>query len=248
VSYLVNLAVEGRPAVVVGAGSVARRKVEGLLRAGASVTVVAPAACPEIEALATAGGIALRREAYERAHLAGAFLAIAATDDEAVNAQVAQDARSLGVLVNVVDRPALCTFTLTASLRRGDLILAVATGGRCPTLARAIREELEARYGPEYAEVVALLGRVREKLIARGWESARIRRALEQIYRAGLPELIASGDRGGIGKLLEGFRAQDLVEELGSGRPAPPGYAWPRNISQPRPNRKARKPAKQYRP
>ena len=204
-SYLVNLVLEGRAALVMGAGKVALRKVEGLLQGGARVTVVAPAACPEIEALAEAGRITLHRESYRKAHLEGAFLAIAATGDEAVNGQVAQDARELGILVNVVDRPALCTFTVPATLRRGELILAVATGGRCPSLASALREELESAYGPEYAEVVALLGSLRQQMLAAGWESFRVRQSLISLYRAGLPELIVAGDQAGIRKLVAAF-------------------------------------------
>ena len=204
-SYLVNLALEGRTAVVVGAGRVARRKVEGLAQAGASVRVVAPEACAEIQAQETAGQVAWVREHYRKAHLEGAVLVMAATSDEAVNAQVAQDARELGILVNVVDRPSLCTFTVPATLRRGDLMLAAATSGRCPALASAVREELESEYGPEYAKVVSLLGSLREQMIAAGWESFRIRQALMSLYRAGLPELIAAGDHEGIQKLVAAF-------------------------------------------
>jgi len=204
-SYLVNLVLEGRTAVVVGAGKVALRKVEGLLLGGAQVTVVAPTACLEIEALVEAGRIVLRREPYRSAHLEGAFLAIAATDDEAVNAKMAEDAQRLGVLVNVVDRPALSSFFLPATVRRGELILGVATGGRCPALASALREELEGRYGPEHGEALALLGRLRERMMAAGWESFRVRQALISLYRAGLPDLIVAGDQEGIRKLVAAF-------------------------------------------
>ncbi|MBM3748845.1 MAG: bifunctional precorrin-2 dehydrogenase/sirohydrochlorin ferrochelatase [Acidobacteria bacterium] len=204
-SYLVSLTLEGRPAVVVGAGQVARRKVEGLLQAEAAVTVVAPGICAEIQALADAGRVALRREPYGKECLAGVSLVIAATNHAAVNAQVARDARELGILVNVVDRPALCTFTLPATLRRGDLTVAVATGGRCPALASAVREDLEAQFGDEYGEVVALLGRLREQLMAAGWEGFRVRQALISLYRAGLPELIAAGDQAGVRKLVAAF-------------------------------------------
>ncbi len=204
-SYLINLALEGRTAVVVGAGKVARRKVEGLVQAGACVRVVAPEACREIQDWAAGGQVVWVRERYARAHLEGALLAIGATSDAAVNAQVAEDARDLGVLVNVVDRPALCAFTVPATLRRGELMLAAATSGRCPALASALREELESEYGPEYAEVVSLLGSLREQMIAAGWESFRVRQALISLYRAGLPELIAAGDQEGIQKLVSAF-------------------------------------------
>ena len=92
------------------------------------------------------------------------------------------------MLVNVVDRPALCTFTVPATVRRGDLTLAVATEGRCPALAGILREELEARYGPEYAELVGLFGEARKKMIELGWDGRRMRETLAGIYRAGVIE------------------------------------------------------------
>lgn len=201
-SYLVNLVLDGRPVVVVGAGAVASRKVEDLLAAGARVRVIAPSACAEILELAAAGRIQLERRPYAAGDLDGALLAGAAASEESVNARVAEDARALGVLVNVVDRPALCTFTLPATLHRGDLTVAVATQGRCPGLARAIREELAERYGPEYAEVLRLLGGLRIQMRERGWDSARISQAISAIYRSGIAEAIRSGDPGRVEELI----------------------------------------------
>jgi hypothetical protein len=134
-SYLVNLALEGRAAVVVGGGEVAARKVQGLLAAKANVTVIAPHLCEAIVARADERRIPAHRRPYRTGDIAGAVVAIAATDDEGINARVAGDAAAMHVLVNVVDRPALGTFAVPATLRRGDLTLAVATGGRCPALA-----------------------------------------------------------------------------------------------------------------
>jgi len=153
-SYLVNLALEGRAAVVVGGGEVAARKVQDLLAAKANVTVIAPKLCDAIVALAGEKRIVAHGRPYRTGDLAGAFVAIAATDDEGLNARISKAAAAQNVLVNVVDRPALCTFTVPATVRRGDLTIAIATEGRCPVLAGVLREELEARYGPEYAELV----------------------------------------------------------------------------------------------
>jgi precorrin-2 dehydrogenase/sirohydrochlorin ferrochelatase len=184
-SYLVNLALEGRAAVVIGAGEVAARKVQDLLAAKAHVTVIAPHLCDGIVALADEERIVAHGRPYHTGDLAGAFVAIAATDDEALNARVAADAAAINVLVNVVDRPALCTFTVPATLRRGDLTIAIATEGRCPALAGILREELAERYGPEFAELAGLFGEVRKKMIELGWDGRRIRETLAGIYRAG---------------------------------------------------------------
>jgi precorrin-2 dehydrogenase/sirohydrochlorin ferrochelatase len=201
-SYLVNLNIEGRPVLVVGAGAVALRKVEGLLEAGARVTVVAPRICGGVERLASEGRIDLRRRAYAQADCAGAFLVMAATDDESVNAQVAKDAQDIRILVNVADRPALCTATLPAVVRRGSLTLAVATEGKCPAFARALREELEARYGEEYGEALGLMGELRSRMISLGWESPRIQQVLDGIYRDGLPAAVKTGARDEVLALL----------------------------------------------
>jgi precorrin-2 dehydrogenase/sirohydrochlorin ferrochelatase len=184
-SYLVNLALEGRAAVVVGGGEVAARKVQDLLAAKAHVTVIAPQVCDRIVALADEKLIVMHGRPYRTGDLAGAFVAIAATDDEGINARVAADAAARNVLVNVVDRPALCTFTVPATVRRGDLTLAISTEGRCPALAGVLREEIEERYGPEYAELVGLFGEARKKMIELGWDGRRIRERLAGIYRAG---------------------------------------------------------------
>ena len=202
-SYLVNLALEGRAAVVVGGGEVAARKVQDLLAAKANVTVIAPQVCDRIVALADEKRIVMHGRPYGTGDLAGAFVAIAATDDEDLNARVANDAAATNVLVNVVDRPALCTFTVPATVRRGDLTLAISTEGRCPALAGILREELEARYGPEYAELVSLFGEARKKMIELGWDGRRIRETLAGIYRDGAIDRIAAGDRDKLNEFLD---------------------------------------------
>jgi len=203
VSYLVNLTLAGQPALVVGAGQIAARKIESLLDAGAAVRVVAPRVSDQVARLAEAGRIALDRRAYAPGDAAGARLVVAATDDEAVNATISRDATGAGVLVNVVDRPALCTFTIPAVVRRGALTLAVATEGQCPACARAIREELEAQYGPEYDAVLQLLGRARTRLRDAGWDSPRVQATLADLWRAGIVDCVRRGDAARVRTLLE---------------------------------------------
>jgi precorrin-2 dehydrogenase/sirohydrochlorin ferrochelatase len=191
---MVNLALEGKAALVVGGGEVARRKAQDLLEAQARVTVVAPDPCPEMRVLARDRVAGIWRE-YAAADLDGVSVVIAATSDEQVNARVAADARAARIPVNVVDRPALCTFTVPATLRRGDLTLAITTEGRAPSLAGILREELEAHYGPEYAELVDLFAGLRARMLAARWTGERIRAAMRELYKGGITREIASGGR-----------------------------------------------------
>jgi precorrin-2 dehydrogenase/sirohydrochlorin ferrochelatase len=147
--------------VVVGGGVVAERKVRALLDGGARPIVISPELAEALAGWLAEGRIAHLDRAYRTGDLAGAFLAIAATDDRATNAAVAEEARGLGILVNVADEPADGNFHTAAVVRRGDLLLAVSTGGASPTLTARVRRELAARYGDEHARLLALLRRLR---------------------------------------------------------------------------------------
>ncbi len=182
----------GRPCLVVGGGAVAERKAEGLLAAGARVTVVSPALTPRIDTWAREDQLRVIRREYHAEDLAGQSLVFVATDDGAVNARVAGDARRVGLLVNAADDPAHCDFILPAVLRRGELMVAVSTGGASPALSRAVRDELDAYLDREdYAALAEVAADVRRGLRARGapapWE--RWRSALD----AGLRRLVTAG-------------------------------------------------------
>jgi precorrin-2 dehydrogenase/sirohydrochlorin ferrochelatase len=166
--YPLFLEMKGRPCLVVGGGQVAQRKVEGLLAADAAVTVVSPDLTPGLAALTKEGRITHRQREYRRGDLEGFAIVVAATADKATNARVAQDARGGGVLVNAVDDPASCDFILPSVVRRGEVALAVSTGGLSPALARRLREELEAYLSDDFAPLVELLAEVRGDLRARG--------------------------------------------------------------------------------
>lgn len=139
----------------------AEHKVRGLLEAGAAVVVVSEEVTEGVDDLTRSGAVELVRRAYAEGDLAGAVLAIAATDDAAVNAAVFAEGERARVLVNSVDDVEHCHFAVPAVLRRGDLTLTIATGGQAPALAKMLRRRLEAEVGPEYGDVVALVGEVR---------------------------------------------------------------------------------------
>ena len=156
--YPVNLDLRGRRALVVGAGPVAARKIDGLLRAGAEVTVVAPDA---VEQIAGNPSVRWHRRPYRRGEVASYRLAITATNDPSVNAQVARDADAANVFVNSADDPPNCTFVLPAVVNRGDLQIAVSTNGRSPAFSSWIRRQLEAQFTDVHARVLDVVSVVR---------------------------------------------------------------------------------------
>ncbi len=162
--YPVMLNVQDRPVLVVGGGGVALRKIEGLLAAGARLTVVAPGTLAAIDELARRGEVELRKRAYESTDVAGFALVFAATDHREVNAQVFRDGRDANVWVNVSDDPDYCSFHLPARVQRGSLQLSIASDGGAPFVVRRLRQLLERRFGPEWSEWMEAAARFRTAL------------------------------------------------------------------------------------
>ena len=166
--YPVLLDLTGRRCVMIGGGVIAERRVDALATAGAYVIVISPRLTPALAALAAEGRIEHEARGYREGDLAGADLAFVATAAGEVNAAVAREARERQIWVNAADDPARCTFILPALVRRGDLTVAVATGGSSPALARAIREELEAYLTDDYATLAAIAAEARKEVRASG--------------------------------------------------------------------------------
>ncbi len=189
--YPVNLVLRGRSVLVVGGGPVASQKVEGLLEGGAdTVLVVAPEVTDAIAALGRDGVVRIERRPYRSPEAGDHRLVVTATSDPAVNRQVFLDADAAGVWVNSADDPANCTFTLPARVRRGTLLVTIATGGHSPALATWLRRRFEAEFGPEYDALVELLSAERESIKAQGrsteglkWQEA-LDRGLLDLLRA----------------------------------------------------------------
>lgn len=135
--YPVFFDLRGKPVVVIGGGKVAVRKARGLIEAGADVTVISPELMEEI-------AVSWKRRRYRRGDLRGAVLAFTATDDRSVNAKVATEAKQLGIPINVADSKDECDFIVPARLRRGNVQIAVSTGGGSPKLAKQLRRQLES--------------------------------------------------------------------------------------------------------
>ncbi len=207
---LVDLA--GRSCLVVGGGRVAARKAATLLAADARVTVVAPELCEELTALAAREPrVSLEPRPYRRADLDGAALVFAASDDPAVQEQVARDAREAGVLVNVVDEPERCLFVMPAILDRDPLLVAVSTSGASPALARRIRDDLASALGPEYGLAARHLAALRRRY-RRG---VRRQEAFSRLVADGLVEAFRARDGERVGALTRGACAALELEAGG---------------------------------
>ena len=161
--YPVMLELAGRRCVVIGAQAIHEGKVEGLLAAGADdVLVVEPNLDDRFDDVA---GVQVERRAWRPDDLEGAFLAVASSDDAAARAAIAREARARRVLVNVIDDIPRCDWAAPAVVRRGDLVLAIGTGGVSPAVARLVRERLQAEFGAEWAEVLRVVGDVRRETL-----------------------------------------------------------------------------------
>lgn len=189
--YPVMLDLNGKRCVVVGGGAVAERKVRGLLAAGANeLIVVSPQATSGLEQLSAEGSILLKSREYLDSDLVGAAIVFAATPIRSVNDAIATACRAAAIWVNVADLAEQGDFVTPAAVRRGELLIAITTGGASPALTARMKRELEALYDEDFAGRLALLRELRERMIAREPNEARrqaILRLAAEIVAAGMP-------------------------------------------------------------
>ena len=185
--YPAFLDLKGRKAVVVGGGKVAERKVLTLLQAGADVKVISPKLTDRLLGKKNAGRIRHINRRYRSGDLKDSFLVIAATDSPEINSRIAKDAP---LLVNVVDVPSECNFIVPSVMDRGNLILAISTGGTSPAFAKALRKELQKSYGPVFSEYLEFVKSIRMRA------------------------LIEIGDRNKREKFLRGLASEGLIRRL----------------------------------
>lgn len=161
--YPVQLDINEKVCAVIGGGNVAERKVKRLLESGAEVRVVSPEVTDGLSFLASQGLIEWRQKTFSDDDLAGAVLVFAATNSREAQKVICRAAEANGQLLNVADEPDRCSFHVPASVRRGDLILTVSTGGKSPALAAEIKQLLEEEFGPEYDILLKVMSKVREQ-------------------------------------------------------------------------------------
>jgi precorrin-2 dehydrogenase / sirohydrochlorin ferrochelatase len=209
--YPVFLDIKDKKCVVVGGGEVAARKAERLLDCGAKVFVISPKLSPALAALKEKDVISHIAAEYTGDLIHGAALVIGATDDEKTNAQIFLDACSKDIPVNIVDDPQKCDFILPSLMQRGDLTIAIGTGGKSPALARYLREELEAKYGEEYKIFLNILGYLRIKMeknagVGKDW--------FESMLAAGILDSIKNKDIKKVKEIVQKITGEEVEIEF----------------------------------
>ncbi len=204
---------QDRPVLVVGGGEVALRKARLLAEAGACLRVVAPDVRSELQAMAGEQGVFLR--GYATDDLQGVGLVIAATDDEPLNARISAEAQALGIPVNVVDAPALCSVIFPAIVDRSPLIVAVSSGGDAPVLARLIRAKIETWIPATYGQLANLGKRFRER-VKQLFPDVQQRRVFwEDVFQGQIAESVFAGKPEEAERLLEARVAGAAPRALG---------------------------------
>ena len=186
--YPVFLNLAGKRCVIIGGGVIAQGKIGGLLQAGCRITVISPDATPGIRQAAQRGDVTWLERTYEPGDLEGAFIGVAATNVWHVNREIYEEAERLGVLLNVVDDPDLCSFIAPSVVKREPVTLAISTGGASPALARKLRETLAHAEALEWADLSDVLAQarriVKEKRVAidpERWQCCITRNLLEMV-------------------------------------------------------------------
>lgn len=199
--YSIFINIQAKRCIVIGGGKIALRKVKELLEHDAEIVVISPRSCLEMTGLAKSGAIQILKRSYKTGDLDGSYLAVAATGDRSLNKRVAKEANDSGVLLNVVDNPDLSDFIVPSVVHRGDISIAVSTGGKSPALARKIRTALEIYFAEEYTLLVRLISSIRTELRKKGikitgdqWQSA--------IDLSAMIDLLRKGDETGAKVLL----------------------------------------------
>jgi uroporphyrin-III C-methyltransferase/precorrin-2 dehydrogenase/sirohydrochlorin ferrochelatase len=195
--------ITNRPCVVIGGGEVASRKVSMLLKANAAVTLYSPDICHELQTLANAGKVTYINANFEENQLLGSCLVIAATDIESVNIAVSMAAKAQNIPVNVVDSPALCTFTMASIVERSPIVIAISSEGNAPVLARYIRTKIETMLPAGYGRIAGIAGEFRDKVKAKFTTTQARRIFWEGVLQGPIVEQILSGQEAAARKSLD---------------------------------------------
>ncbi len=208
--FPVNLDISNRLCIVIGGGPVAERKSISLLECGARLRIISPDLTAELAVLREAGKFQWQNRVYKHGDLEGAFLVIAATDDQEVQKAVFAEAEAKNILLNVADAPQWCNFILPASLRRGDLAISISTGGKSPALARRLRQELEEQFGDEYGLLLDIMGNVRQTILEQGNSHEDNKKIFNAVLSSDMLTWASNKEWGKIAKHIQAVTGMDV--------------------------------------
>jgi len=194
-----------RPCLVIGAGSIAARKIDLLSRAGAAITVIAKDISPTVAEMQKSHHLSINQKTFDQLDVKGFHLVVSATNDSTTNQLVAKSATDLNILVNVVDNPALCSFIFPAIIDRSPIIAAVSSGGAAPVLARLLRAKIESLIPLEFGQLAYLAEKFRAQVKDKIKEPSQRRIFWENVLQGKIAELFFSGNQ---------QKAEDQLKEL----------------------------------
>ena len=202
-----------KPVLVIGGGDVALRKIDMLLKADAKITVIASKLCTELKHYQKLKKIQVKIKPFEKNDITHSVLVVAATDNKKVNSLVSKTAQALNIPVNVVDEPALCSFTMGSIIDRSPLLIAISSEGNAPVLAKFVREKIEALIPHNFSKLASIMGSMRDSIKGRYettqsrrifWENfidhPLVRQFLNQAKKMSTQQLIALVKKNGIQK------------------------------------------------
>ena len=227
--YPVFLKSESLKVFLAGAGEVGRRKASSLLQSGLGdllwvdpqvsreALAAMPGYCggPDFSVLLESPGLRYEQRAACEQDLEGRSLAFAATGCRKTNAMLAEACRARGILCNVIDAPDEGDFIAPAHFRQGDILVAFATGGHSPALARRLREDLQGWLGGRYGPLLDLLARLRPLLLELGAPSAENREVFRALVNSELAGALARGDQEAARAILAGCLPEELRSRIG---------------------------------
>nr|WP_202631095.1 siroheme synthase CysG [Cronobacter sakazakii] len=226
-----------RACLLVGGGDVAERKARLLLEAGAALTVNALAFAPQFEAWAKQGMLRLVQGEFNASLLDDCWLAIAATDDDAVNNQVSEAAEARRIFCNVVDAPKQASFIMPSIIDRSPLMVAISSGGTSPVLARLLREKLEALLPQHLGKVAGYAGQLRRRVKQTFTSMSERRRFWEKFFvNDRLAQSLANDDEQAVTRITETLLSEPLDDRgevvlVGAG-PGDPGLLTLKGLQQ----------------
>ena len=160
-SFPVFINIKDKPVTIIGGGDIALRKVKLLIKAGPKITVISKVICRELKELLIQHNHQIIQKSFQASDLKAPILIIAATNNVKINKQISILAQKKNILINVVDQPQLCTFTMGSIIERDSLVVSISSGGKAPVLVRSIREKIETLIPQSYSELVSFSGNLR---------------------------------------------------------------------------------------